>query len=180
MAHATCIAVSFGTSYTVSHTPPCSTQHHVYSHTRPRAPRLPCPTPSASGPSPRSRCLPSRLWQQSRILFLALARVPGASRELPLSPRQNPPSREPASPEYYRFVYSAIDSCTRLLRPKCCAAAPPNAVSKVSPARPCPFPLRRDNQYVFRLQSSNNPQTSPLSTFSVNVLPVPLSPVGTS
>jgi hypothetical protein len=163
-------------TYTVSHTPrharlnTTSTPARDHEHHG-------CPVQRPPHPARRrgaDAC--SRLWQQSRILYLALARVSGASRELTLA--RHIKIRDHVS----QLPRNTIVSCilVSITAPVCCAAAPPNAVSKVFPARPCPFPLRRDDQYFFRLQSSNNPQTFPLSTFSVNVLPVPLSPVGAS
>jgi hypothetical protein len=182
MAHGTCIAVSTGV-----HLP---TPYHIPPAMLDSTPRL-IPHATTSTTAAMSNALRIRPVAEEPMPAPACGSSRAASCSLPwpvspvhhvscLSPRQNSRSRELTSPEYCRFVYSGIDNCNRLLRPKCYAAAPPNAVSKVSPARSCPFPLRRDDQYVFRLESSNNPQTFPLSTFSVNVLPVPLSPVGTS
>jgi hypothetical protein len=122
MAHATCIAVSTGvhlhrTTYpaTLLHarlnttTAPARDHEHHGCHVQ----RPPHPARRRGADA-----CPSRLRQQSRILSLALARVSGQSRELTPSPphhHHNSQSRKPASPEYYRFVYSGIDNCTRLL-----------------------------------------------------------------
>jgi hypothetical protein len=117
MAHATCIAVSTGvhlhrTTYpAMLDSTPRLFPHATTSTTAAMSNALrirpvaeePMPARPACGSRAASCSLP---WPVSPVHHVSC---------LSRSPRQNSRSRESTSPEYYRFVYSGIDNCTRLL-----------------------------------------------------------------